>query len=81
MSSATAADGSPSASGVDLGGAVVIPGLFIRLIDASVLCMEAQRMGTTKFPLAVAKDGIHFEDAAGTPFLWMGDTSWPLLSS
>lgn len=36
---------------------------------------------TTKFPLAVAKDGIHFEDAAGTPFLWMGDTSWPLLSS
>jgi hypothetical protein len=30
------------------------------------------------FPLAVSNDRRHFVDQAGRPFLWVGETNWPL---
>ena len=52
----------------------------MRKIAAGLLAVGlAASTGAAEFPLKVSADGRYLEDAAGAPFLFVGDTHWPLL--
>ena len=52
----------------------------MRRIAAGILAVGlAASTGAAEFPLKVSTDGRYLEDAAGAPFLFVGDTHWPLL--
>lgn len=50
-----------------------------RVASGLLVVALAASAGATEFPLRASADGRYLEDAAGTPFLFAGDTHWPLL--
>ncbi|MDE0692148.1 MAG: DUF4038 domain-containing protein [Gammaproteobacteria bacterium] len=52
----------------------------MRRLAAGLFAMAlAASMAAAEFPLTVSPDGRYLTDAAGAPFLFVGDTHWPLL--
>jgi hypothetical protein len=57
-----------------------------RILAAALLAMAVSpgvtplAAATVNGPIRVSADGRHFTDRDGRPFLWLGDTAWPLFA-
>lgn len=57
---------------------MIIPKTFLALVAASAVVFTSLAQAAYDAPIRVGPNGRYFTTADGKPFLWIGDTAWPL---